>query len=53
LLAQAQAREATVLAFNDVFGFVALLALGTASFVLYFVLRDLWREHRRVARVVA
>jgi hypothetical protein len=46
LLAQAQAREATILAFNDVFSFVALLALATAFFVLWLVLRDLWRARR-------
>ena len=49
LLAQAQAREATVLAFNDVFSFVALLALATAIFVLCLVLRDQWRAHRRIS----
>jgi hypothetical protein len=43
LLAQAQAREATVLAFNDVFSLVALLALATAVFVLCLILRDRWR----------
>jgi hypothetical protein len=53
LLAQAQAREATVLAFNDVFRFVALLALGTAAFILCFVLRDSWRQHRQVSGVTA
>ena len=49
LLAQAQAREATVLAFNDVFSFVALLSLGTALFVGSLVLRDVWRARRPVA----
>jgi hypothetical protein len=48
LLAQAQAREATILAFNDVFGFVAAFALGTAIFVLCLVLRDVWRAHHQV-----
>ena len=43
MLAQAQAREAAVLAFNDVFRFVALLAVATALFLLFFVLRDQWR----------
>ena len=43
LLAQSAAREAAILAFNDVFRFVALLAVATALFVLCFVLRDLWR----------
>ncbi len=52
LLAQAQAREATVLAFNDVFGFVAVLALATAVFVLCLVLRDLWRARRPVSSEV-
>jgi hypothetical protein len=52
LLAQAQAREATILAFNDVFQFVALFALATALFVLYFVLRDLWRARHPVSQEV-
>jgi hypothetical protein len=52
LLVQAQAREATVLAFNDVFRFVGLLAVATALFVLYFVLRDLWRARRPIAQEV-
>ena len=43
LLVQAATREATVLAFNDVFRFVAQLAVGTALFVLCFVVRDQWR----------
>ena len=52
LLAQAQAREATVLAFNDVFSFVALLALATALFVLCLVLRDWWRARRQISGMV-
>ena len=46
LLAQAEAREATVLAFNDVFRFVAGLALTTAVFVAGLVVRDHWRARR-------
>lgn len=53
LLAQAQTREATVLAFNDVFSFVALLALGTAMFVTCLVLRDLWRARRQIPQGAA
>jgi hypothetical protein len=49
LLGQAQAREAAILAFNDVFRFVALLAVATALFVLFFVLRDAWRARRHVS----
>jgi hypothetical protein len=52
LLAQAQAREAAVLAFNDVFRFVALLAVATALFVLFFVLRDAWRARHQVSSEV-
>ena len=52
LLAQAQAREATVLAFNDVFGFVALLALATAIFVACLVLRDYWRARHHLPEEV-
>jgi MFS family permease len=51
-LAQAQAREATVLAFNDVFQFVALLAVATALFVLFFVLRDAWRARHQISSEV-
>lgn len=47
-LFQAAAREAAILAFNDVFRFVALLAVATALFVLCFVLRDLWRARNPV-----
>jgi hypothetical protein len=49
LLAQAQVREATVLAFNDVFSFVAVLALATAVFVLGLVLRDFLRARRQIS----
>jgi MFS family permease len=49
LLARAQAREATVLAFNDVFSLVALLALATAVFVLCLILRDKWRAWSHIA----
>jgi MFS family permease len=48
-LARALAREATVLAFNDVFSFVALLAAATAAFVLCLILRDKWRAWPRIA----
>jgi hypothetical protein len=52
LLAQAAAREATILAFNDVFRFVALLALATALFGLGVVLRDRWRTRQPISREV-
>jgi hypothetical protein len=52
LLAQSAAREAAILAFNDVFRFVALLAVATALFVLCFVLRDLWRARQPALREV-
>jgi MFS family permease len=51
-LAQSAAREAAVLAFNDVFRFVALLAVATALFVLFFVLRDLWKARSQVSQEV-
>jgi hypothetical protein len=50
LLAQSAAREATVLAFSDVFRFVAMLALATALFGLCFVLRDWWRARLAISR---
>jgi hypothetical protein len=52
LLGQAQAREAAVLAFNDVFSFVALLALATALFLAALILRDRWRKYRISSREV-
>jgi hypothetical protein len=52
-LYQAATREATVLAFNDVFRFVALLAAATALLLLGLVLRDLWRARRQVAQEAA
>ena len=52
LLAQSAAREATILAFNDVFRFVAVLAAATALFVLFFVLRDVWRARNPVTQEV-
>lgn len=51
-LAQSATREAAVLAFNDVFRFVAVLAVATALFVLFFVLRDLWRARSQVSQGV-
>lgn len=51
-LVQSAAREAAVLAFNDVFRFVALLALATALFLLCFVLRDLWRGRNHALQEV-
>lgn len=52
-LFQAAAREATILAFNDVFRFVALLAVAVALFLCSLVLRDLLRGRRRLAQQVA
>jgi MFS family permease len=49
LLAQAAAREATILAFNDVFRFVAMLAFATALFGFCFVLRDRWRARHSIS----
>jgi hypothetical protein len=52
LLNQAVAREATILAFNDVFRFVALLALAAAIFVFGLVLLDMWKARRDAPRTV-
>jgi hypothetical protein len=46
LLAQSAAREASILAFNDAFRLVAILALATALLLLCFVLRDRWRARQ-------
>jgi len=48
LLAQAMTGEASILAFNDTFMFVALLALATALYLFYLVLLDLWRQRRQI-----
>jgi hypothetical protein len=50
LLFQATAREANFLAFNDVFGLVALLALATALYVFYLIV--FYRLQRRRAAAV-
>jgi len=47
LLGQATTREATVLAFNDVFGFLAGLAGGTAALVALSILYRRWRPATR------
>lgn len=49
LLFQSQAREAAVLAYNDVFRLVMVLAVGAALFVASVALRDAWRAHRRAS----
>lgn len=43
LLVRDVTREATILAFNDIFHLVMLLALSAALFVFCLVLRDLWQ----------
>ena len=48
LLSQATAREASVLAYNDVFRLIALLAAATTLYLLFLILRRAWRA-RRVA----
>jgi MFS family permease len=53
LLLRAQAREAAVLAFNDVFRFVAFLAVATALFLFALVLRDFLRARRPTVEVRA
>lgn len=52
LLSRQITQEATILAFNDVFRFVALLAFSTALFGLYFVLRDAWRARRPASQEI-
>jgi hypothetical protein len=47
LLAQRLNAEANILAFNDVFRLVGILALLTAVFILYRVAWTAWRERRR------
>lgn len=47
LLVRAVAREANILAFNDVFQLVMIIALATALFLFSLTLRDLWHARRR------
>ncbi len=49
LLAQSMLREANVLAFNDTFRFVAILALLTAAYLAYIIVFNTIRR-RRAAR---
>jgi MFS family permease len=49
LLSQALLREATILAFNDVFRLVAVLALLTALYVLYIRIFNFIRQRRALA----
>jgi hypothetical protein len=46
LLGQRLNAEANILAFNDVFRLVSILALLTAIFVIYLVIWNAWRERR-------
>lgn len=46
LLAQAARREANILAYNDVFLAVALLALATALFLVFLIVRDALSKRR-------
>jgi hypothetical protein len=48
LLGQAMTREATILAFNDVFRMLALIALATAAYVTYLLLISKLRNRRVV-----
>jgi hypothetical protein len=47
LLGQRLTAEANILAFNDVFRLVAVVALLTAVFVIYRITWTAWRERRR------
>ncbi len=46
LLSQATSREANVLAYNDVFQLIAVLAAGTFSYLLFLLIRRRLRERR-------
>lgn len=45
-LYSAMQREATVLAFNDVFQLIAAIAFGTASYMLFLIVRERLRAAR-------
>jgi hypothetical protein len=47
LLSQRLMAEANILAFNDVFRLIAMLALLTALFLIYRISLNAWRERRR------
>ena len=49
LLSQTATREANVLAFNDVFRLIALLATATTAYLLFLLIRRGWRERRSAA----
>lgn len=46
LLAQALSKEANILAYNDVFQLVSLIAASTALYLLFLILRRDWRAGR-------
>ncbi|UAL10185.1 MFS transporter [Caulobacter segnis] len=50
LLGQALSREAAILAFNDVFRLVAILALLTAAYVAYVIVFNTLRRRSQAAR---
>ncbi|RZM32502.1 MAG: MFS transporter [Sphingomonas sp.] len=49
LLSQTATREANVLAFDDTFRLIALLAAATTAYLLFLLIRRGWRERRAVA----
>lgn len=49
LLSQTATREANVLAYDDVFRLVAVLAALTFCYLLFLLLRRRWRAHRTIA----
>lgn len=49
LLSQTATREANVLAFNDTFRLIALLAAATTLYLLFLLIRRGWRERRSAA----
>ncbi|MBJ6121477.1 MFS transporter [Sphingomonas mollis] len=49
ILAQTATREANVLAYDDVFRLVAILAAATSAYLAFILARRRWRERRAVA----
>jgi len=49
LLSQATSREAAVLAYDDVFRLIALLAAATTLYLLFLIVRRTWRARRALA----
>jgi MFS family permease len=53
ILSQTATREANILAYNDTFRLIAILAAATTAYLLFLIGRRRWRERRTAAGVPA